>query len=101
MNSGQEVASQLIVSGGYAPEVLEPAEAAFDDVSAFVGTFVEAMDDDTIGFIGDYGLGASTNDFGVKAVAIIALVGDERAHGWGERETSGAAVISASWPGVR
>lgn len=24
MNSGQEVASQLIVSGGYAPEVLEP-----------------------------------------------------------------------------
>ena len=56
MNSGQEVASQLIVSGGYAPEVLEPAEAAFDNLSAFVGTFVEAMDDDTIGFIGITGL---------------------------------------------
>ena len=75
--------------GGDAPEVLEPAEAALDDVSAFVGTFVEAMYDDTVGFIGDYGLGAATNDFSAKAVAIIALVGDERAHGWGERRNIG------------
>src|SRR5438067_96138 len=57
MNSGQEIPSELVVSGGDAPEVLEPAEAALDDVSAFVGTFVEAMDDDPVGFIGDYGLG--------------------------------------------
>jgi len=56
MNSGQEIPSELVVSGGYAPEVLEPAEAALDDISAFVGTFVEAMDDDTVGFIGDTGL---------------------------------------------
>src|SRR5438270_712792 len=45
MNSGQEIPSELVVSGGDAPEVLEPAEAALDDVSAFVGTFVEAMVD--------------------------------------------------------
>ena len=89
MNSSQEIAGELVVSGGDAPEVLEPAEAALDNISAFVGTFVEAMDDDTVGFIGDYGLGAAANDFGTKAVAIIALVGDERAHGWGERQNIG------------
>ena len=89
MNSGQEIPSELVVSGGDAPEVLEPAEAALDDVSAFVGTFVEAMDDDPVGFIGDYGLGAATGDFGAKVVAIIAFVGEERAHGWGERQNIG------------
>jgi hypothetical protein len=89
MNSGQEIPSELVVSGGYAPEVLEPAEAALDDISAFVGTFVEAMDDDTVGFIGDYGLGAATDDFGAKVVAIIAFVGEERAHGWGECQNIG------------
>jgi hypothetical protein len=89
MNSGQEIPSELVVSGGYAPEVLEPAEAALDDISAFVGTFVEAMDDDTVGFIGDYGLGAATDDFGAKVVAIIAFVGEERVHGWGECQNIG------------
>jgi hypothetical protein len=86
MNSSQEIPGELVVSSGYAPEILEPAEAALDDISAFVGTFVEAMDDDTVGFIGDYGLGAATGDFGAKAVGIIAFVGEERAHGWGERQ---------------
>ena len=47
MNSGQEIPGELVVSGGDAPEVFEPAEAAFDDISAFVGALVEAMDDDT------------------------------------------------------
>ncbi len=89
MNSGQEIPSELIISGGNAPEVLEPAEAALDDISTFLGTFVEAMYDDTVGFIGDYGLGAATNDFGAKAVAIIALVGDERTHRCGERQDIG------------
>lgn len=48
------------------------------------------MDDDAVGFVRDYGFGAATNDFGAKAVAIIAFVGDERAaHGWGERQNIG------------
>lgn len=73
MNRGQEIPSELIVSGSDAPEVLEPAEVALDDVSAVVGVFVEAMDDDTVGFIGDDGLGAATNDFGAKAVGHHSL----------------------------
>ena len=89
MNSGQEIPGELVVSGGDAPEVLEHAKAALDDISAFVGAFVEAMDDDTVRFIGDDGLGAATNDFAAKLVAVIPFVGEERAHGWRERQNIG------------
>lgn len=89
MNSGQEISGELVVSGGYAAEVLEPAEAAFDDVSAFIGAFVEAMDDDAVGFIGDDGLGAATSDFAAKVVAVIPFVGEERIHGRRERQNIG------------
>jgi hypothetical protein len=43
-----------------AAEVLEPTKAAFDDVSASIGTFVERMDDDAVGFVGDDRLGAAS-----------------------------------------
>jgi hypothetical protein len=89
MNSGQEIPGELVVSGGDAAEVLESAEAAFDDISAFVGAFVEAMDDDTVRFIGDDGLCAATNDFAAKVVAVIPFVGEERAHGRRERQNIG------------
>ena len=89
MNSGQEIPGELVVSGGYAPEVLEPAEAALDDVSAFVGALVEAMDDDTVRFVGDDGLGAATSNFAAKVVAVIPFVGEERAHGRRERQNVG------------
>ncbi len=89
MNSSQEIPGELVISGGDAPEVLEPAKAAFDDISAFVGAFVEAMDDDTVGFIGDYGPGAATNDFAAKVVAVIPFVGEERAHRWRQRQDIG------------
>ncbi|MHC2582435.1 hypothetical protein ACVI1J_005388 [Bradyrhizobium diazoefficiens] len=90
MNSGQKITGELVISRGDAPEVLEPAKAAFDDISSFVGAFVEAMDDDTVRFIGDYGHGATTNDFAAKLVAIIPFVGEEHAHGWRERQDIGS-----------
>ena len=86
MNSSQEIAGKLVVSGSDAAEVLEPAKAALDDVSAFVGAFVEAMDDDAVGFVGDDGLGAATYDLAAKVVAIIPFVAEERAHGRRERQ---------------
>jgi hypothetical protein len=89
MNSGQEVASELVISCGDAAEVLEPAEAAFDDISAFIGAFVEAMDDDTVGFIGNDGLGAVTSDFGAKVVTVVPFVCEKRAHEWRERQNIG------------
>ena len=81
MNSSQEIPGELVVSGSDAAEVLEPAKAALDDISAFVGAFIEAMDDNAVGFVGDDRLGAAANDFGAKVVAVISFVGKERAHG--------------------
>ena len=86
MNSSQEIAGELVVSGGDAAEVLEPTKAAFDDVSALIGTLVEGMDDDAVGFVGNDGLGAATYDFAAKVVAVIPFVAQERAHGRRERE---------------
>jgi hypothetical protein len=89
MNSSQEIPGELIISGSDAAEVLEPAKAALDDISAFVGAFVETMDDDTVGFIGDDRLSAATNDFAAKIVAVIPFVSEERAHGRSERQNVG------------
>ena len=89
MNSSQEIPRKLVVSGGDTAEILEPAKAALDDISAFVGAFIEAMDDDAVGFVGDDGLGAATNDFTAKVVTIIRFVGEERAHGRRERQNIG------------
>lgn len=86
MNSGQEIAGELVVSGGDAAKVLEPAKAALDDISAFTGTLVEGVDDDAVGFVGDDGLGAATYDFAAKVVAVIPFVAEERAHGRRERQ---------------
>ena len=89
MNCSQEIPGELVVSGSNAAEILEPAKAALDDISAFVGPFIEAMDDDAVGFVGDYGLGAATNDFTAKVVAIIPFVSEQRAHGRRERQNIG------------
>ena len=86
MNGCQEITGELVVSGGDAAEVLEPAKAALDDISAFVSAFVEAMDDDAVGFVGDHGFGATTHDFAAKVVAVIPFVGEERTHGRRERQ---------------
>lgn len=89
MYSSKEVASELVVSGCDAAEVLEAAEAALDDVSAFVGAFAERMDDDPVGFVGDDRLCPALDDLGAQIVTVISLVGDERAHGRGERQNIG------------
>lgn len=89
MNSGQEIPGELVVSGSYPAEVLEPAEAAFDDVSALVGAPVEGMEGNSVGFIRDDGLGAAVNDFAAKVVAVIPFVCKERAHGRRECQNIG------------
>jgi hypothetical protein len=77
MNGGQKIPGKLIVSRSYATEVFEPAEAALDDVSSFVGTFVEAMNDDPVGFVGNDWFGPAANDFSAELVAVVALVANE------------------------
>lgn len=85
MNSDQEIPGELVVSGGDTAEVFEPAKAALDDISAFVGAFVEAMDDDAVGFVGDDGLGAATNNFAAKVVAVTHTLCQRGARSWAAR----------------
>lgn len=89
MNSSEEIASELVVSSGDAPEVFETAEAAFDDVSALVGPLAEGMEDDAVGFVGNHRLCAEVDDLGAQFVAIIAFVGKESFHSGGKRQHVG------------
>lgn len=89
MNSGEEIPRQLVVSGGDPPEVLEAAEAALDDVSSLVGSFVEAMKEDAIGLVGNDGQCAALDDLRAQRVTVIPFVRDQRAHGWRERQNLG------------
>ena len=89
MDGCEKVSGELIVSGGDPSEILEPAKASLDDISALVGAFIEAMDDDAVGFVGDDGLGAATNDFTAKVITVIPFVGEEHAHGRRERQNIG------------
>lgn len=68
---------------------LSRQKSAFDDISASVGAFVETMNDDTVGFIGNDGLGAGTSDFGAKVVPVVPFVCEKRAHGRCERQNIG------------
>lgn len=89
MNSGEKVAGEFVVAGGNSPKVLEAAEAAFDYVAPAVSFFVEAMDTDSIGFVGDYGFGAALGDLRSQVVAVVALVGKQSAHVRCERQNVG------------
>ena len=89
MNSGEEIARELVVSSGDPAEILETAEAALDDVSCLVGPLVEGVDDDAVGFVGNDRLCAAFDDVSPQFVAVIAFVGDERAHGWREGQNIG------------
>lgn len=89
MNSSEEVSRQLVISSGDAAKVLEAAEAALDDVSPLVGSFVEAMKDDAIGLVGNDRPRTTIDDLGAQTVAVISFVGDQRAHGRRERQNIG------------
>jgi hypothetical protein len=99
MNGGEEIARELVVSCGHASEVLEPAEAAFDDVAALVEALVERMEDDAVGLIGDDRGCPAFDDVGPQFVAVIAFVGDEGARGGSLRQQVGRGGDVGSLPG--
>src|SRR5579883_2681738 len=101
MNSGQEIPRQLVVTGGDPPEVLEAAEAALDDVSSLVGSFVEAMKEDAVGLVGMTGLAPRLTISARNASPSYPLSAISARMGGASARTSGAAAMSASWPGVR
>ena len=88
MDAREKVSGELIVTGGDPSEILEPAKASLDDVSSFVGAFVEAMEHDSIRFIGNDWFGANFDDLGTKAIAVISFVSEESVHRWREGQNS-------------
>ena len=80
MNGGEKIAGKFVVARCDAAKVLEAAEAAFDDVSPFVSSPVEAMAHNAIGFVWNDGLCSTPGDFGAESVAVVTFVGEERAH---------------------
>jgi hypothetical protein len=86
LDGGEEVASELVISGGDTPEIFKPAEAALDDVASLVGAFVEAMEGYSVGLVRYDRFCAAINDVGAEVIAVITLVGDEGTHGRGERQ---------------
>ena len=80
MNGGEKVSSEFVVTRRDAAKVFEAAEAALDDVASFVSPPVEAMAHNAIGFVRNDGLCSTSGDFGAKRIAVVAFVGEERAH---------------------
>ena len=81
MNSGHKISGQFVIARCDAAKVFEPAEAPLDDIAPFIGLFVEAVEHDTVGFVGNDGRGAVFADAGAKGITIVALVGDQLTHG--------------------
>lgn len=84
MDGGEEVDGELVISGCDAPEILEPAEHAFDPVAELVGLSVKGVVPFAGRVVGDYRFGAAGDEEGSEAVAIITAIG-EQAPGRGQR----------------
>lgn len=89
MDAGEEVAGKFVVAGCDAPEVLEPAKAAFDDVPALVGALVEAMQVDPVGLVRNDRPCSSLEDQGSEGVSVVAFVSENRPCRRGERQHIG------------
>src|SRR5512139_1733393 len=109
MHGVEETSGALVISGGDPAKILETAEAALDDISSLVGSLVEAVDDDAVGF-GNNGLCAPLDDVGTELLTIISLVADQRPHRRRERQDIGRsgnvgllarAQMKDDWPAER
>ena len=86
MDGCQEVPGKFVVTSCDPPEVLEAAEATFDDIAPFIGALAEAVEGYPVGFVWNDRLRAVIDDFGAKA-------GD-----LGRRERSGERVLQKTGP---
>ena len=68
---------ELVVSGGDATPVLQPAETALDDIAVLVGFLVMADVRLAAGFARNDGLDAFLFKKGADGVGVITLVGEE------------------------
>lgn len=98
---GGEIASgELVVSRDDAPEILQPSEAALDDVALLVGVLVVPDAPLAIGFAGNGNANVLLFEVGVKRVRVIGFVGQEFPYGVGLTHSC-ALTQSAVLPGGR
>src|SRR3954471_9736163 len=77
VDGGQEVSGKFVVASSNTPEILEPAETALDNIAPFIEALAEAVEGYPVGFVWNDGFRAAIDDFGAKAVAIVAFVPNE------------------------
>jgi hypothetical protein len=77
MDEGEEVGSELVVSGANASEILQFVEEALDAVPLSVERFLPAVFRFAIGAVRNIGNGTLSPDAGPHAVGVIALVGQD------------------------
>src|SRR6266851_7835351 len=65
-----EVGCELIVAGGDATPILQPAEHALDEIALFVGVGVEGMEALAGWVVGDHGLGATLDQELAQPIAV-------------------------------
>ena len=68
---------ELVIACRNAPEVLQPAKAALDDIAAFVGFLIMADFLFAVGFAWDDRLDAALLEKGADCIGIVAFVGEE------------------------
>lgn len=107
MNGGKEISCEFVVSGCDAAKILDPAEAAFDDISSSVGSLVEAVNANTVGFIWNDGLCTAPDDLGTQFVAVVPFISNQYAHARRDGENVGrgrdisilaACQMKDEWP---
>lgn len=100
--AGEEVASQLVVSGGDGAEVLEAAVGALDDVAPFVALGIKGKEALAISLVGDDGDGSAAIEQGAQMIGVVAFVTDQPEAGGGvvQQRGGGGDVgdISAGQP---
>jgi len=101
VDGSQEISGKFVVASCDTPEILEPTETAHDNVAPFVDAFAEAVEGYPVGFVWNDRLRAPIDDFGAKAVAIVAFVPMRVDMGGPNFKRAAPAAISASWPGAR
>jgi hypothetical protein len=86
LNSGEEIPGEFVVPRSNSAEIFESAKATFDDISSPVSLFIEAIERNAIGFVGDYGFCTTVADLRPEPIAVVTFVGNHGAHVGRERQ---------------
>ncbi|MCK1304174.1 hypothetical protein IVB42_00380 [Bradyrhizobium sp. 45] len=76
MDGSQEVPDEFVVASGDTPEILRRQQQRSMTLR-LLSALAEALDGHPVGFVWDCWLRATIDDFGAKAVAVVAFIANE------------------------